>query len=218
HLWRTPGEVDGRLFAVDCDLDLEANRDLEAVRLEGRPVAAVRDLTQRLAHGSLGARLDLEGERVEGIETVLAHQTQDPLLHQVEGGQLGPQVTDDLIGHAHVLAEQLYQRGVQAALVHQLHDGDLEALLEHLSGLWRPDLATDIWCVSRAGREPDEPALVEDGLRDGDVRQMPGALVDVVRHVDIVGADLVSGELGQEVLHRPWQRADERRDAPRSLD
>ena len=127
------------------------------------------------AHGRLAAAQDLAGEHVEIVEAVLLHEVAEPPLQQVEARDLRPQIALGLVGRAHGRAQQLEEGLVGLALVHELHDGDVEAFLEHLARLHRAHLAADVGGMRGGGGEGDDAAVAEDRLGHGDVVEVAGA-------------------------------------------
>ena len=181
-------------------------------------IRPVRQFEDGRPHGGLTAALDLAREVGEIGQSVILHEDQQPVLHEIERHDLGVEIAHRLVGRAHVLADQRDQSLVGLPRRHHLHRRDLQPLLEDLARLGAADLATDVGHVCRRGTEGDQPAVSEDRLGQRHVGQMAGAKPDVVGDQHVAGRKLVFGEVTQEVLHRLGQGADEARDALARLD
>ena len=105
------------------------------------------------AHGPLRAALDFPGQRRQGFQPVFFHQLQQPLFHQVQGGDLRPQVARGQLRGAHIAPQQCEQGFVGLARLDQLHDGNLESLLEDLPWHGRAHDPANIRRMGRGGGE-----------------------------------------------------------------
>src|ERR1700716_2649051 len=95
------------------------------------------------------------------------------------------QVAHDLVGNANVLAQDLLQRCVHRATLHDLHRRDLQALLEYFACVRRADATANIRRVRDRPGECDKSSIEIDRLCDGDVREMPGPEPAVIGDEDV---------------------------------
>jgi hypothetical protein len=169
--------------------------------------------TDRRAHRVLGPGEQLVRQLLQGLQPGGVHQREQTLLHQLVGARLRPDVADGLIGRAHVGADHLDQGLVGAPLAHELHQRDVDALLEHLARLDGAEPPADVGHVRGGGREGDEPAGAEDRLEHAHVAHVARAHPRVVGDEDVAGPHRRGAHGAQEVAHGGGQGADERRNA-----
>ena len=212
-LGASPRVIDENALALDLDGDVVGKRRLQPVGLECVRIGAVGQRGDGGPHGPLAAAEDLAGKRLEVVEAVLRHELAEAPLQEIEPRDLRPQVALGLVGRAHRRAQQLEEGAVGLALVHEFHDGDVEALLEHLARLHRAHLAADVGRMRGRGGKRDDAALAEDRLGHGDVVEVPRGDPGRIRHQHVIRPHVIEPDLLDERLHRHRQRADERGDA-----
>ena len=109
------------------------------------------------------------------------------------------QVAHHLSGLPHVVAHDVQQVLVDDAPLGELHDGDEQALLVHLGGVWPVAATPHVDHVGRAGEEGDQGAVAKYRVDHGEVVEVPCALPRVVRDVGVALVDAVGADVVDEV-------------------
>ncbi|SOZ17196.1 hypothetical protein CBM2598_U10275 [Cupriavidus taiwanensis] len=216
-LWIGTCKIDRDLVALHGQRHLEPNRRIDAIADCLGVIRTVRHGRDRLAHGRFAAAAQFFRQPFERIQVVLSQQLRGLTLNQRKTSELRVEVTHDLVRHANVLTEDALQCRIHLASAQHLHDGDLQAFLEHRGGVGRAHTSTDVRCVGDRTGPRHQLALEEDWLTDGDIGKVAGAEPDIVGHQDVALAERFLGECFEERADGPGGRADKRRDAVRSL-
>src|SRR5712671_3683556 len=111
-----------------------------------------------------------------------------------------------------VAADHRHQRFVDDALIDQLQHGDVEPLHEDVGGI-RPEAdAADIHQMAGAGKQRDQPAVLEARRGDDEIVEMAGPHPGIVGDVGVALLHRQNRETGDEMLDRlghgidmPWR-------------
>ena len=162
--------------------------------------------------------MNFRRKRRQVREFVLGHHVADPSLHQIKRSELSVKIADDFVGRPYILAQQPHERFVDFARLHQFHDGNLEAFLEHFAGFRRTNFAADIGSMRGRSGEADEFTVMENRFADTDVRQMASTHPNIVGYQDVARLKLIGRIDVEKMFNGRRQGCNERRDTVRRLD
>ncbi len=118
------------------------------------------------------------------------------------------QVAGHVLGLSHVRQDELPHVVVALAASHELADRDPQALLEHVARTRADAVPADVGVVDRRAEEGNDTARTPRGHEHGDVEQLPGRLVRVVRDEDVARLDAFERILLEHRTGRDRQRVD----------
>ena len=175
-------EAPGALLAFDTG---PANAPLNDLVAERRGWDCDRD-------GALAA----QGEVVDGA------------LADVAGGQLGAQIAQGHLGHAHIDAQDFEDGFFGHAAAVEFEPGQAQALLENLgivAGRAARQTATQVEVVGGADGKGDAFSFPEDGFDDEDVGDVHAAVKGIIHGKYVPRLHPVT-EFVEERRHREWNR------------
>ena len=175
-LRRGAGQVDRDLGALDRDRDLDLQVLVrrvgmvdEAVEIALRLVGAVRELLDLAPQHPLGVVHEVFARGLHGLEAVALDQLDEARGADLAGRDLGLHVADDQLRRAAVVAQDLPDELVLAALLLDLDRVELQALGVRVGRVDDAAAArrqrAEVEMVRRGRREADELAPVEDRAR-----------------------------------------------------
>ena len=184
--------------------DRRVQQDRRFVAIErhlGAPGSA-RQLANRREHRLARGGYDVLADRVERLEAKLAHHRSEPLRRHGVARDERQQIAPHLLRLAHVRREQIEERAIQLALLHDAHMRHQQPLLVHCRRIGGEAFAADVDHVAGGGKEADQPLLEKRRRDDDEVEEMPGAEPRVVGGIDIARAHAGDRKALEEMRHR----------------
>ena len=212
HLGRTARKVGGDRVAFDgqCHLDLGGRAaNAVAVQVISKAIAAVRPAGDLGAHESFGVGDQVGGAGGEGCHAIAADQVMDGALANVTGCDLGANVADGHLRHAHIGADKGKDRFVRLAAMVEFQPGNAQAILKDFGVVtgrtaWQPP--AQVQMVRGADGKGDPFPLPEDRLDNKDVGDVHPTIKGVVHNEKIARFHLAVKffeERRQRIGHRP---------------
>ena len=151
------------------------------------------------------------------VEFELFHHVNQAAMPDLVAGRQRIDIANQLIGFAHIAADNADQRLVHIALVGKFHDRDIEPLF--IDGLRiRPKTsAANVDDMRRTGEEADQHAVMERRRNHGNVMQVTSAFPRIVCDIDISVEDVLTPDPADEMRNRICHRIDVARSAGDSL-
>ena len=208
------GPVDHHVVACLADGDEEADRLAVVDAVVVDPVLeapfAVGQLLQRRPRQPLGVVDDLLEIELRLLGPIARHDLGELRLADMAGGELGPQVAEQLDRQADVLLDERHDGLVELARLVELHRRDAQALgvdLRRVRGVRTGDAAADVDVVADGAGERQPLALVVERLEDEDVGQVHAAVERVVHDEDVARRHVVL-EVTHDGVHGRRHRAE----------
>ena len=217
QLRRRAGEVQFDRVALHGELQRIVQALAQRVVPDLRAVHAVRQRTDRIAHGVLGASLHHAGERAQIVHAVLVHECEQPFGTERVGGNEGVDVAQHLLVLAHILGDQREQVVVRHARAIQHHRRDLDAFLVDLARAQGVLGAADVADMADRAGQRHQRAVAEHRRDDGDVEQVAGAEPRVVGDQHVAWLQRLGREFLEQRLHRARQGQVEHRHGARRM-
>ena len=209
-LFRGPLEIKLDVRATDGQPALDVGFIfIDPVRFDRGGPGPVRQRRDRLAHGGLGTAAQLRRElgqigEIGVVEELLQASLANPLRRD-----LGIEVTNHLIGHADVCANDVSYELVLLIVLNELDRHQAQALLEQLARITGPTGTADVGQMRDRAGEADELAAVKNRRCHGDVGKMARAEPGVVGDDAIVGPPAFDRDSSQHRLDGTRHHADE---------
>ena len=188
--------VEGERLALLRDFHPDRQRLVDhavAVDLRGSLVDAIGDAGDLGPHLALGAVAHFGDRRPYDVGAITVDQGGQPHFAGREGGGLGLDVANALVGDADVAEDDREDLLVHLALLEELHRRQAQAFLLHLCGAGRKTTwhhAADVGPVAGVGEPGEDLALVEEGFDEPHIHQMSATEVGIVDDEDIARLQL----------------------------
>src|SRR6185437_3860173 len=183
------------------DLHRDVNDYLAAVgQVEHglRLVAPAGQLAYRSPGGRLRAPDNLVRQRLDVVQAVAVAQLAEALGANLAGRHLSVQISSHVLWLAHVAQDELPDIVIALAAGHELGDRYPEPFLEDVACPGADAVPADVGVVNGRAEEANDPVRSPGRDEHGDIQQLAGGPVGVVRYQDISGLQRRDGMLVQD--------------------
>ncbi len=210
---RASGEIDGHLAGVVVDGHGGHQGDDIAARHVEAALAAPRSRRQGadgLSRGVLRTPDDLVRQRFDVAQALALAQRDQPFAARSAAGDLGRQIAEDVLGRAHIAADDVVQHGVGFTGLVEFQRRDPQAFLVDIARAGADPITADIGVVDGRSDVADQALVPEYRTEHRDVEEVARG------HPRIVGDhDVARRQLSLELPGQGFAGHGQRVDVPR---